>query len=63
LVKDKDLFAAKNNWPVARITEVYPGDDELVRSVKLHISTRDPKGKTAQLVRPISKLVLLEGNE
>ena len=61
LVKDKDLFATRNSWPMARITEVYPGDDGLVRSVKLHIATRDPKGKISQLVRPISKLVLLEG--
>ena len=63
LVKDKELFAARNSWPMARVTEVYPGGDGLVRSVKLQIATRDPNGKTAQLVRPISKLVLLEGNE
>ena len=62
LIKDGDLFGARNNWPLARIIEVYPNKDGLVRSVKLHVSTKDLKGKTTQLKRPITKLVLLEGH-
>jgi len=60
LVKDSSLFAARNCWPLAKVIEVYPNEDGLVRSVKLHVSTRDPKGKVSLLKRPISKLVLLE---
>lgn len=39
-------------WPVARVMEVYPGADGIVRSVKI----RTPK---SDLERPISKLVKL----
>ena len=45
---------ARNQWPMARIVEVYHGRDGLVRSVKLRTST-------SELVRPITKLCLLEG--
>ena len=38
-------------------------DHGLLRSVKLQIAARDLNGKTAQLAKPISMLVLLEGNE
>ena len=62
LVKDSDLFGARNNWPLAaRIVKVYPDDDGLVRSGKLHVSTRNPNEKTTQLKGPINKLVFLEG--
>ena len=63
LVKDSDLFGARNNWPLARIIKVFPDKDGLVRSVRLHIATRDPKGKVTVLNRPITKLVFLEGAE
>ena len=62
LVKDAELFGARNEWPLARIISVYPSEDGLVRSVTLHVATRDPTGKPTQLKRPISKLVLLEGH-
>lgn len=39
-------------WPVARVIEVYPGADKLVRSVRI----RTPR---TELVRPICKLVWL----
>ena len=62
LVKDAELFGARNEWPLARIISVYPSEDGLVRSVTLHVATRDPTGKPTQFKRPISKLVLLEGH-
>lgn len=40
-------------WPMAIVVEVYPGDDGLVRKVKLRFSTG------SILERPIQKLVLL----
>ena len=40
LIKDSDLFGARNNWPLARIGVVYPDDNGLVKSVELHVSTR-----------------------
>lgn len=39
-------------WPIARIIEVYPGADNLVRSVKIRTPRTD-------LVRPINKLIWL----
>ena len=43
----------RNSWPLARVLEVYPGDDGLVRSVKV-------KTRSTTLVRPVTKLCLLE---
>ena len=43
-------------WPLGIVTEVYPGRDGLVRSAKV-------KTRATELVRPIVKLVLLEGFE
>ena len=40
-------------WPMALVTEVYPGKDTLVRSAKV-------RTKSSSFVRPITKLVLLE---
>ena len=44
----------RNLWPLARVVEVYPSEDELVRAVKV-------KTRCIQLVRPVTKLVMLEG--
>ena len=63
LLKDNDLYGSRNNWPLARIVEVFPDKDGLVRSVTVHIATRDPKGKVSTLKRPITKLVLLESSK
>jgi hypothetical protein len=41
-------------WPLAIVVDVIPGRDGLVRSVKL-------KTKSTQLIRPVTKIVLLEG--
>ena len=45
----------RNLWPMGIVTQVKKSDDGLVRSV--HVKT-----KATELVRPITKLVLLEGN-
>ena len=43
----------RNSWPMARVLEVYPNKDGLVRRLKL-------KTKTTTLDRPIDKCILLE---
>lgn len=43
-------------WPMGIVKEVFPGRDGLVRSAKV-------RTKSTELVRPIAKLVLLEGSE
>ncbi|CAM1316337.1 Uncharacterised protein r2_g2573 [Pycnogonum litorale] len=61
----KDENVARNEWKLARVVETYPGNDGLVRKVKLVIGDRmlDDKGKrrsrTVYVERPIHKLVLL----
>ena len=42
-----------NIWPLVRVIKTYPNKDELVRSVKV-------KTMSAQLVRPIARLIMLE---
>ena len=51
LLQEKNIKRSK--WPLARVIEVFPGDDGRVRSVK--IKTRD-----GELIRPSAKLCLLE---
>ena len=46
----------RNQWPVAKVTQVYPSDDHLVCKVKL-LLTRD--GDRKNLQRPINKIILL----
>ena len=41
-------------WPMGRVIEVNMGRDQLVRSVRI-------KTRSTELVRPISKIVKLEG--
>lgn len=58
-------MAPRNEWKLARITEVYPGSDDRVRKLKLLVSdtTFDKKGKpTTKTVlheRPVQKVVTL----
>nr|XP_055049264.1 uncharacterized protein LOC129434357 [Misgurnus anguillicaudatus] len=65
LVLLQDDHAPRNEWKLARITEVYPGSDDRVRKVKLLVSDTsfDNKGKsttnTVFLERPVHKLVTL----
>lgn len=50
VIKEDNLLSAQ--WPLARVTEIYPGEDGLVRVV----SVRTNKGVYK---RPVSKLALL----
>lgn len=45
-----------SKWPLARIIEVHPGDDGLVRVITVRTAT-------SRLKRPITKLVLLPTDE
>ena len=56
LLKDENL--PRNQWPLARVAEVFPSDDGLVRRVRLYIPT-----SKSELERPIHKLVRLVGAE
>ena len=51
-----DEQSPRNCWPLARVTEVFSGDDGHVRSVT--ITTR-----TSSYRRPVNKICLLEGND
>ena len=51
LVKDEDL--KRNKWPLARITETYPGDDGVVRKVRVRM-------RNGEYDRPVAKLLKLE---
>ena len=62
LVKDDEIFTNRNGWPMARVEEVYPSSDEMVRKVKLKVASKQAD-KTRFLVRPIAKLVLLVASE
>ena len=63
LVRDENL--PRNRWRMARVDEVFPSDDGLVRKVKLAMATSelDKHGRrihdVAYLERPIQKLVLI----
>ena len=56
LLKDGDglLKVPRQQWPMGKITQVFPSEDGLVRSVELKVPTA-----TSLLKRPIQKLVLL----
>ena len=53
----KEDNVVRNLWPSARVTEVFPNQDGLVRSVQLLVV--DKSGKTHSAKRPIAKLVLI----
>ena len=61
----KDENAPRNVWRLARVEEMFPSDDGLVRKVKLAMATRslDKKGRRTKevqyLERPVHKLVLV----
>ena len=54
LVMDSQL--ARNQWEMAIVTKIYPGDDGLVRSVEI-------RSKSGLYDRPITKLCLLASKE
>jgi hypothetical protein len=47
IVCDEDL--ARNNWPLGKVIEVYPSDDDLIRKVRLSLSG-------GAMLRPLSRL-------
>ena len=55
LVLIKEENTPRGVWPMGIIQEVFPGDDGLVRSVRI-------RTKSNVLKRPIVKIVLLEGS-
>ncbi len=52
----KDSQTARNAWPMARITAVFPGRDSKVRKVELRTSNQ---GSPKVFLRPVSEVVLL----
>ena len=65
----RDDTICRDSWPLARVVEVFPSKDGLVRSCKLRVgnSRLDNKGKqigmVSYLTRPVNKIVLLLHNE
>ena len=61
----QDEGSRRCHWQLARVTEVMPSGDGLVRSVKLLLATSQldekgkPRSKRTFLVRPIHKMVVL----
>ena len=64
MVKDENI--PRNAWKLARVEEVFPSEDGLVRKVKLAMATSslDNEGRRVSdvqhLERPIHKLVLIQ---
>ena len=56
LVAEIDENQSRNVWPIAVVSEIYPGEDNNVRSVKLKYKSG------SELDRPINKLLLLHEN-
>jgi len=54
LVKESSTPPA--SWHIARVMETYPGEDNLVRAVKL-------KTSTGEMTRPITKIAVLPSSE
>ena len=52
-----DNTAPRNHWKLARVIDANPSPDNLVRSVKIKVSSKD--SGTTILDRPIQKLILL----
>ena len=55
LVLMVDELSPRGSWPLALVEEIKMGRDGLVRSARV-------RTRSTQLVRPITKLVLLEGS-
>ena len=64
-----DDNSPRNSWRIARVEEVYPDDDGLVRKVRIKIADRNldrngrPVGPPVSLCRPVQKLILLLPHE
>ena len=65
IVISKEIDDVRSRWPLARVTEVYPSEDGLVRKVKIRMADGllNDKGvrqrRPTELCRPVQKLVLL----
>ena len=65
IVISKEDSGCRNQWPLARVSEVYPSEDGQVRKCKILMSDKslDNQGrrqsKPVYLQRPVHKLVLL----
>ena len=55
LVLITDPLLPRNRWRLGRVTKVFPGPDGLVRKARVHTASGD-------LLRPVVKLCLLEGD-
>ena len=51
-----DPNSPRAHWPIGRVTEVYPGSDGVIRSAKV-------KTRLNELVRPVTKICLLEKDD
>ena len=66
IVLIKDENAPRNAWKLARVEEVSPSKDSLVRKAKLAIATsnHDQQGRRVEdiqfLDRPLQKLILIQ---
>jgi len=56
IVLIRDDSSPRNQWPLAKVTEVYPSEDGLVRKVLLLVTK---SGTKKFFERPIHKLVLI----
>ena len=60
-----DVATCRGDWKTARVIEVFPSDDGLVRSVKLRMATSAldkngrPTGASVILTRPVHKLTVM----
>ena len=57
LLRDDEVGRAQ--WPIARVVNVFPGDDNCIRKVEVKVSRN---GEIVKYVRPVVKLVLLVKN-
>ena len=64
LVLLTDVLLPRSQWCLGKIVEVYPDNKATVRVVKVKISkTRDSGMGTSELVRPVTKLILIKSCE
>ena len=59
LLKDE---CQRNQWPIARIVSIETHKKNVVRTLTLRVVDRNTPGRTQVLRRPITKIVMLVGN-
>ena len=55
----EEEHVVRNLWPMTKVTEVFPSEDVLVRSLHLLVVNNTAPGKTSSVKRPIAKMVLI----